>query len=310
MTGPPRLTGFQSAYLLGQTVTAFALADFVGPLLVDLTQSPSLMGLLFGGLAGQLGLLVIWSVLGPQRWFVRLAVTFAVTLLLVSAVCSGVFIVGEYTPPAGEFICLLFCLPLAFLGVQLPLWVWRIAGGWRIVRADAEPAGSTTAARQFRLQDALAAMSLLAVAFGLASLGLAGAEGGDNPWMPFLSFCMFCSVWSAISTLPCLWACFAARRKRRSAVLIGVYVVVITAILGVVVNSFVRSALPPEMVVTFFLFHAGLLGLMLGVLHVLRICGYVLHRAGRKRSKTPPREGPPDPDRDGPVSPFEPSGPE
>jgi len=277
--------------------------------LVDLTQSPTLAGLFIGGLAGQVGLLNIWAVLGPQRWFVRLSATFAVALLFIGAVSLGVLFIEEYTPTAGEVAGFLFSMPLPFLSIQLPLWIGRVAGGWQIARADAELAGSTTAARQFRLQDALAAMSVLAVAFGLASSGVA-VDGGDNPWMPFLLFCAGCSVWSAFSTLPCLWACFIARRKRRGAMVIGVYTMGMTAIALAVIGASLRSWPPTEAVVAFFLFHAALVGLMLGVLHVLRICGYVLHRAGRKRSKARLREGPPDDAAGEPASPFEPSGPE
>jgi len=310
VTGPVRISPFQYAYLLGLTVTAFAAADFVGPLLVEQTQSEVLLAFLFGGLAGQLGVLVIWAVLGPQRWFVRLSATLAVALLLIGAVCLGVTVVEEYTPTAGEVACFLFCLPLVFLGVQLPLWIGRIAGGWRIARADAEPAGPAIAARQFRLQDALAATSLFAVAFSLASLGIAGEGGMENSWTPFLLFCACCTAWSAFSTLPCLWACFIARGKRRGAVAIGMYIMGMTAVVLAVISAFVRIWPRTEVVVAFFLFHVAGVGLMLGVLHVLRVCGYVLHRTARKGSTTPFGDRPPDADPSEPASPYEPHGPE
>ena len=309
MTGPVRISPFQSAYLLGLAVTAFALADFVGPLLVRQTQSEVLLMFLFGVVGAQLGVLVIWAVLGPQRWFVRLSATLAVALLLIGAVCLGATVVEEYAPTAGEVASFLLCLPLVFLAAQLPLWIRRIAGGWRIVRADAETEGPATGARQFRLQDALAATGVLAVALSLARLGLADEGDMDDQWMGFLLLSAMCTVWSAFSTLPCLWACFVARGKLRSAVVMAVYVVVMTAIVLAVISAFVRTAPPGDVVAGFLLFHAALVGVMLGVLHVLRVLGYVLHRTARRGSTTPIGDRPPDADPGEPASPFEPPGP-
>ena len=310
MTGPVRRSPFQYARLLGLAVAAFALADFVVPLIVWGSRSDVLPALCFGAVAGQLGVLVIWAVLGPQPWFVRLPAMLAFALLVIASVVLGATVADGHTPPSDDVAVAFLCAPLVFLAAQLPLWIRRIAGGWRIVRADAETGGPATAARQFRLQDALAATGVLAVALSLASLGLAEEGDMDEQWIPFLLLCVMCTVWSAFSTLPCLWACFVARGKLRSAVVMAVYVVVMTAIVVAVASAFARSAPPGEAVVAFFLFHAALVGVMLGVLHVLRVLGYVLHRTARKRSTTPFGDGPPDADPGEPASPFEPHGPE
>jgi len=310
VTGPVRISPFQYAYLLGLTVTAFAAADFVVPLIVWASRSEVLAALCFGTVAGQLGVLVIWAVLGPQRWFLRLPAMLAFALLVIASVVLGATVAEGHTPPSDDVALAFLFAPLVFLAAQLPLWIRRIAGGWRIVRADAETGDPATGARQFRLQDALAATGVLAVALSLASSGLAHGGDMDDQWMPFLLLCVMCTVWSAFSTLPCLWACFVARGKLRSTVVMAGYVVVMTAIVVAVASAFDRSAPPGEAVVAFFLFHAALVGVMLGVLHVLRVLGYVLHRTARKGSTTPLGDRPPDADPGEPASPFEPDGPE
>lgn len=298
-TGPP-----EDVSIVGLLVAVAVFVDFIGIPVVLASESYVLATLFGGTVAGQAGLIAIWAVLGPRRWFVRLPAALAVAALLLALLGAGMAI--ETHLPWSDIGHAFLFLPMVFLAVPLPLWVRRFVGGWRIVRGDAEPELFASGSRQFNLQDLLGATVVLAIMLGLASVGLAEEGEMGETWIPLFLFCLGGAVWSAFCTLPCLWACFVARDKARSALAIAGCLVGITAILVVVVSAFAGRGPPAELVVAFFLFHAALVGVMLGVLHLLRANGYVLHRAGRKRSRTPLREGPSDDAPEEPVSPFEP----
>jgi len=283
-TGPS-----ENPAIVGLLVMAAVFVDFFGMLVVIASKSVALAMLFTGAAAAQLGLIAIWAVLGPHRWFIRLPATLAVTALLYAALAMGMVADGEAWSDVGR--TLLF-LPMVFLAVQLPIWTGRFLGGWRIVRGDADPELVASGSRQFQLQDLLGATVVLAVALGLASVGVAGEGDVGETWIPLFLFCLVGAVWSAFSTLPCLCACFVARDKGRSTAVMAAYVFGMTLVVAVVIGVFAGGGPPAELVVVFFLFHAALVGVMLGVLHLLRVSGYVLHRAGRKEPTAPPPETP------------------
>jgi hypothetical protein len=295
---------------LGLIMGALAVADFLGPLLVGKSRSDVLIMSLFGVIAGQLAVIVIWAALGPQRWFERLPAMLAFTLLILAAVMFGTAVGEGFAPRAHDVAAFFFPVPLVFLSAQFPLWIRRLVGGWRIVRADADVSDATTQARQFRLQDMFVVTGVVAVAFSLASVGLGHERDMYDAWFSLLIASLMCTIWSAFSTLPCLWACFIAPDKVGGAVVIGVYVTVMTGIVLAVGTMFDGSAPPADAVVGIFLFHAALVGVMLGVLHAFRARGYVLHRAARKRPTTPQAHRPPDADAKEPDSPCEPREPD
>ena len=282
-------------------IAAFPLANLIAAPLLWASEAEVAFALFAGIALAELGLLAIWAVLGPQRWIVRLPVTFAYAVLLCTMVIMGSAIVEP--PPRSDWSEIarsyLLFLPLVFLAAQLPLWILRIATGCRIVRADAENGLRSTASRQFQLLDLFGAMTVLAVALGLASLGLSREEYieeyiGAFTWPIVLIICLVCAGGSTFSTLPCLWAGLISRNRVLSTVVIAVYVLVMTPVLLTIGTAIAGSAPPAEAEVGFLLLVGGLVGVMLAVLHVVRRWGYVLRGAGRKRSVAPLAGGPTD----------------
>ena len=264
-------------------VAAFAVADLIGPPILVASRSEFALALFLGTFAAQIGLLAIWAVLRPQRWVVRLPVTLAYAALFYTMLIMGMTVAEPFGPEWPEVARTYLFLPLVFLAVQSPLWILRIGGGYRIVRADPEKDLSPTGSRQFHLQHLFVATGVVAVSLGLASLGVSeeGDLAGTVTWGPLLLVCLACAGWSAFSTLPCLWAGLVARHKRTSTVVMAVYVLGMTAAALAIASASARGSPPGDAVGVFLLFHVGLVGVMLGVLHAIRHWGYVLRGSGR-----------------------------
>lgn len=199
-------------------------------------------------------------------------------------------------------------LPIIFLAVQVPLWILRIVTGWCIVAGSSEDYSPPSESRQFQLQHMLGATTAVAVALGLASVGLRyldnPTEGTDpSMWLGLMFACLMFGVWSAFSTLPCFWAAFVAPHKMASAVMIAVYAVLMSFLVLAVISAIAGSAPPGEAVLCFVLFSGSLASVLLGGLHVVRLCGYVLLRPGRRGPPVRPRGSSPFADSSDPLVP-------
>ena len=276
MTGqeepPEENKPFPLAYLFG----GFGAIDLVAPMVLEAGRPPGLVtiGVFSGLVAAQLGLLSIWAVLGPHRFRYQYPATLFLTLALAFLILMAFIAVEGWDPSTGEPLNAILCLPLVSLAAQLPLWILRIGAGYRIVRIGAETDASPSRSSQFRIRDLLVATALLAAALGLARCGLPGREGASADELAGLMLiCLFCAVYSTCSTFPCLWAAFVAPHKAAGAYVLTGYVVAMTFFVVVM------TGVLPEFAVMFFIFHGVLAAVMLGVLHLARARGYVLHRA-------------------------------
>jgi hypothetical protein len=251
----------------------FAVVDFLAIPMVELSGWRFLRGLPVGLVGGQLGLLAIWAVLGPQRWIVRLPVTFALTLLLYLVIVSGMIVTEEADFVAGETRTVLVA-PLLLLAVQSPLWILRMTLGCRILHAATETDASSKLSRQFGLSHLLGATAVIAIALGLASLG----RQDKGTWAELLIPCLLFTTWSALSTLPCLWAALVARNKLISTLAIVAYVLVVTLVVLLLPSAFTGRAPPLGIGLAVLLLCATLMGSMLAVLRVARKRGFLLVR--------------------------------
>ena len=162
--------------LVGLTIAVFVgfalLAALVGA--VGLATSPinvhfeaGVGGVVAGFVAGMWGLLSIWAVFGTRRWFVRWPLTLAATALL------PFLFLGWAT---------LF-LPVLCLAVQAPLWILRFLLNYHFV-VRGLPAEAASLDSRIGVEHLLGAMTIVAIAMGLARTGLAlnpKADGGPIP---------------------------------------------------------------------------------------------------------------------------------
>lgn len=281
---------------IGPLITAFALLDFVAPILLT-ASGRYLPPILMGAIAGQFALLAVWAVLGPERLLVRWCVTLLVALFLGCMFLIGVAMVAGAGAELPAMAKSMLALPLALLAVQLPLWILKGATGYRIVPAGTEGAWSPRQSRQFGLQQVLGATTVVGVALGLARLGMpdSGNPGSDadlSVWLGGLAACGLFSLWSAFSTLPCLWAVFVAPNKARGALAVAIYAAVMSVlVVGIIVAVAGPYPFPAPFgffLPFFLLLHGGIAVVLLGGLHIARSSGYVLLRPGRRQSPAIP----------------------
>lgn len=289
-------------------VGVFGLVDLVTPAVIEGSRSSVLAALLVGAIIGQFGLLAVWGVLGPQPLFVRWPLSLLVAVLLCCALLLGMAMLDAPRGGLAEMAMGMLMLPMIFLAVQLPLWVLRIVTGWCIVAGGTEDCSPPSESRQFQLQHMLGATTAVAVALGLASvylryLGNPVGRVDLSMWLGLMLTCLMCGVLSAFSTLPCFWAAFVARNKMSGAAMIAVYAVLMSLLVLAVISAIGGSAPPGEAVLCFVLFHGSLAFVLLGGLHVVRLCGYVLLRPGRRWPPVRPRGSSPFADSSDPLAP-------
>ncbi len=259
-----------------------ALLAFVGPSVLARSTEPAVPAFVAGAAAAQVGLLAIWAVLGPQPLLVRWSASLAVGVLLWCVWLMGVDFVESLD--SAEIAGGALVLPLILLAVQVPLWILKAATGWRIVLTGTKIPTSPAEVRQFGLQHILGATTVMAVALGLASLALPGGGAASLPdisqWLELMLACLMVCVVSALSTIPCLWAAFVARNKAGGAVVIGVYVLLVS-VLALIVLSAWGPGPAVEGLRLFLPFLGGVAAVLLGGLHAARSAGYVLLRPRR-----------------------------
>lgn len=276
-------------FLIAWLIIGFAICNFVTPLIMESAMLSDglwpLIGILCGFIAGQCPLLAIWGVLGPSRATARLIVTLAIGVFLMASFGVGATLAGWSSFSFGEMICCPLFLPLVLLAFQLPLWVFKLFTGGRIVHVGTHAGQSTMPRRQFGLQHVMGGTLVVAVALSLASSGLLifDAQRAEG-WISLLAYCLYFMVVSAFATLPCLWAAMIAKNKQTATGIIAVYTLLMCLLLVIILGLLSGGRMPGEAVVMLFLFHGTLMAVILGTLRVAWLSGYIF--IGWRRPQT------------------------
>ncbi|HVX13994.1 MAG TPA: hypothetical protein VHC22_22610 [Pirellulales bacterium] len=144
-----------------------ALLNFLLPPLAKSSEAVWLVALLGGLLLGEWNWLATWAALGPTRWTIRFVeVAIGVVALGGSLLLSVAALEGGSLRDLGEIVLV---VPLCLVATQAPLWLFRLAAGWRItaIRYQTPDRGDDDA-RRFGLTHLFAATALLAVSLGAA----------------------------------------------------------------------------------------------------------------------------------------------
>ncbi len=284
-------------------VAAYAMLDSVTPGAVNNAGRGAwvIAALASGAICGQAGLLTIWAAVGPLPLWIRWAQVLVATFGLYFAFCLGIVASSSYISLAEDFprmAAVSLLIPLLFLCAQFPLWVRRTFGGWQIVfkdQATGRRAGST---RQFGLGHILGITAALSVSLALASPALEAmrAPGARNAgpiapdaWLPVALMCVITCIYSAVWTISSAWACFLARGEGTGfgvmfGVWLGASLLMITIITAIAAAS--SSAVPGEVIATVLLHFGATAFVLMGSLHLLKLCGCVMIRAGGEEEPT------------------------
>ena len=265
----------------------FAICDFIIPVIVDNAGfsdlAIALMVMFWGVMAGQFGLLIIWAVLGPGKAGARQAFTMLLAVFLWFSFLAGAVVLDPPSSVVREMGTSFLFLPLIFSIAQLPLWCMKLMTGGRIVQVDRTDGQSPNEGRQFGLRHVMGVMVVAAVALSLANSGLRILGADDvGGWTPLLIGGLASALWGAFATRPCIWAALSVKKKAAAALAVAIYTVLMTMLVLGVLGLLSDWSLDGEEVLMFFAFHATLMGVILGTLHVARLCGYTFMRRSRR----------------------------
>lgn len=273
-------------------VTVFASIDLFTVPMIEQARAEFLLSIFFGSVLGQAGLVLLWAVLGPQQALARWLSSLAVGLVLISAFLCGTLFVSHPPGLDRDMLAFFFLLPLGFLILQWPLWLFKLATGFQIVReAEAEQAQSR-ASRQFSVLYLLGMMTVLAVVLGLARAGMSSFPGGwmEGAWATLAMVSLFYGFLISLGAIPCLLAAFRMSSASRGLVAMGLYSSVLAFVIVVLIMALSGGRMPGEFMLVVFVTLWTAFLIVFGSLSLLRSCGYVMVRAGRK-PKEPVEEG-------------------
>lgn len=145
-----------------------------------------------GGMCGQLGLLTIWGAIGMGRAWQRQLTVLAIGAFWIASWGAGQWLVRNgFTRVRWNEISPFLGFPLLLLATQLPLWIFRVFGRWRIV-SEFEPGSPPP---QMSIAGILGAMTFIGAALALARVGMQFAAGrAQSEWWIVLGLtCAACA---------------------------------------------------------------------------------------------------------------------
>lgn len=250
-------------------VPAYLVLDLFAISIVDESRSGEIPSLISGVVLSQFGLLALWAVLGPGPWFVRQPAAMFGVLISYGALLSNGRVGAER-----ELFRVALMLPLVFLCLQSPLWLFRLICGWQIVPSG-EPRIAIADARRFSLGQLFAATTVVAVAIGLAEVG-----HETERWY-ILPVAVGAAVFGLVAVAPCAWSGLGARY-----VAAGTFSIFAYAVGGIMAFILVLSFIartPQNAFICLEIFAVTIVGMMHGILVAVRETGFVLQRASKRR---------------------------
>lgn len=217
----PRRPLFPLVFLL----TCYAIFDSVAPAVlfglleqIDFGVAVLLYVTILSCVLAQLGVLAAWGVLGTARPIARWSSGLLAAALLGALLTSETF---DETSPSKwrERFEVLQALPLAYVGVQAPIWALSLGLGFRIIAA-----GTTAQTPQrFTLRGLFFATAVVATALGLLQAG-AWAGSRDDAFSA-IAFCALGGpAWGLLAVTPCLLFALGTNSPVRGAAYLLAYV--------------------------------------------------------------------------------------
>ena len=267
------------------SLAGLAAFDFLAPGMLDEITSSTPMFAVLGIVAGQIPLVAVWAVFGPERFWRRWLSALAVICHLYVSLLAGMAVAGVPRSEVEVFSINLLMLPLVFLAGQLPLWLLRLGVG-RGLSHDTAEAVSSDGGMQFGVRDLLTAFVVVGAALGLSRLAVLlhamnGSDGqGMEPWLYLAMAATLLGVWSALLALPCMWAAFLAYNRNTASLVVTVYVLIVAFLAAVILGAMSGAGLIHEVLLSLLAFHAGSLAVILAGCRLLGSWGYSIRGRG------------------------------
>jgi hypothetical protein len=264
-------------------VAVCVLCDFfMAPGFMRVRQNPagiaaSWFFALVGCTLAQGNLLAAWLVWSEGPFLRRLLLHWGVAGLLCWLWIAGLAFSARQHDSAMVGSIVVLAVPLVSIAAQLPLWIARLAFGWRIVRQVSEV--STIDEEPLTIRGLMLATLLVAVAFGLARLMPNIPRGKEAALGPPL---LLTAAISTIAMLPAGRLLLGMRRLGHALTWSVVYAALLIGLVGVVVELQIRFA--PSSLAPYFAY-VWLSSLMLGFAATLMLTGIVARAFGYRLAR-------------------------
>jgi hypothetical protein len=273
---------------LALLLLGYALFDFWVPAILDLLLQGCVaeeitipaVAAIVGCLLAQLGVVAAWGVLGVARPVTRWVSGLLAAAGMFCFVCTGAAFVTSIHDWM-ELLSLLLVLPLAYLGVQIPIWSMSLGWGCRLTAAGAPDAPP----KQFSLRGLFVATAAVAAILGLLNLVMRSEEV-----INLIGLCLLGgAVWGLLAVVPCLLSAFVPKTPLRGAAFLLAYVSVLS--LGIPPIALLASGVWGHgddfiALATYTIWGAtvftSIAGTLFGSFCVLRQGGYSLRRVTRE----------------------------
>lgn len=192
--------GFSAIVHLPALLVGFVISDLMIATVLEI-DGDELCGSALGVAFSQITLLAVWAAWAPVSVLIRLPVGFvgAALVSLSTLLCIGRDAEGVVVGAAAF---------LQWIAIQVPLWIIRIAFGWRLAWPNESIEGRNVE-MQFGIRQLFTWTTLVAVTVGIVRLFVTAEsleQARSGPWVLFLL-----SLFGSLAAWPVIWAAFVRR---------------------------------------------------------------------------------------------------
>ena len=170
--------------------------------------TPVTGGLALGVASAEATLLAVFAALTPFSLFTRVTASAAGMAL----VCVAAFRAGGTTRE--ESLVFAGATALQWLAVQIPLWMFRLRGGWCLRRTSAARSGARMQDLQFGIRQLLAWTAVVAVVLSIAKTAISAGSltPGRLDALGTILVTLIFVVFNSLAAWPIIWAAFVRSR--------------------------------------------------------------------------------------------------
>ncbi len=248
------------------------ILNSIGILVSSLLESEHAIAFSMGAVLGELGVLAVWATIGPNRFWIRWPMAFAMIAIGFNIGLFSIYLLnGTSGPDIYATLRMNFMLPLVMLSAQSPLWIGRIVIGWRIRRPGRS---SLNKERRFGILEIMGVMSYFGGAMALCRFVTDG-DMADQALVMSLMMAVYAGMWMLMFVIPLLMGILLPTHTPGTlAVLISYFSLMLLlplALIGFFAGSAAFAAIGG-----WLLFLGGCSSTFAAFLVVLKACDYLL----------------------------------
>lgn len=199
----------------------FVVTDTLAILVTSIAENQYLGIFTYGYVMGQLGVLAVWATIGPNKFWIRWPLSFAMLIIGFNTLIFAIYISVE---PIGftdlnEFLRFNFMMPLMFLAAQAPIWLARILIGWRVRRPQD---AASEKERKFGILEILIVMTYFGGSLALGKFAMDAPDPTQGVVMT-IAMSLYSSMWVLMFAIPALLGVLLPNHTRGTVAVLILY---------------------------------------------------------------------------------------